>query len=87
MRIPETVLLFRIGNPDDPNTRFQFTSLTAPEEYNVPKIHQMSSSQEYTIAGMPVMDIPVVPDVVYMDPAYENRGIRVYLHFMKYYVP
>ena len=28
-----------------------------------------------------------IDDIVYINPNYETTGIRVYLHFIKYFVP
>lgn len=38
-RIPEVVLLMRIGNPEDENSRFNVKFYTSPDEYVVPRIH------------------------------------------------
>ncbi len=41
-RIPEVVLCMRLGNPDDENSRFDLHFHTSPDEYVVPKIHQLN---------------------------------------------
>jgi hypothetical protein len=41
-RIPEVVLCMRVGNPDDENSRFELKFHTSPDEYIVPKIHQIN---------------------------------------------
>lgn len=40
-RIPETVLCIRIGNPNDENSNFNLNFHTSPDEYIIPKIHQV----------------------------------------------
>jgi hypothetical protein len=84
-RIPETVLLFRIGNPGDAACNFDYKSSTIPEDYVVPKIHLLTGNKgEMELA---FEDIPTVQEVVPFNPQYQCKGARFYLHFMKYYVP
>lgn len=41
-RIPDVLLCMRLGNPDDENSRFMLRFNTTPDEYVVPKIHQVN---------------------------------------------
>jgi hypothetical protein len=84
-KIPDTVLLFRIGNPGDAASNFEYTPRTVPEDYVIPKIHLLAAKHgEFDMA---FEDIPTVQEVVPYNPQYQCRGARFYLHFMKYYVP
>ena len=57
-RIPETVLLFRIGNPGDAACNFDYKPSTIPEDFVVPKIHLLAGNKgEMELA---FEDIPTV---------------------------
>lgn len=65
-KIPETVLLFRIGNPGDAACNFEYTPRTVPEDYVIPKVHlQAAKNGELDMA---FEDIPTVQEVVPFNP-------------------
>jgi hypothetical protein len=48
--------------------------MTTPEDYQIPYIHSQSKEPEQ-IASINNLDVP--PDMIYMNPAYECKGVRL----------
>ena len=53
------------------------TSMTTPEEYQVPRIHQFNSNQPEQMGNINSIEMPSMPDTVQINPSYDCKGLKL----------